>query len=150
MADLTQQLLGTAVAPTWPYSTNDEVSHLAMTDVGVLRARIDQLLEERREARKQLGFGDVTLPAEWRLTATEHRFFAALVAAPAGKPVNKERLHNALSGGVEPETDIKIVDVIACKVRKKLQPFGVGFETVWGQGYMLSPAARAQLTAPQP
>lgn len=132
---------------TWPYSTHDEVSHLACEDAPVLRARIDQLLEERREWRRSMGLGDVHLPPEWRLTPTEHRFFAALVQMPSGHVATKEHLHTALSDKDEPDTELKIVDVIACKVRKKLLPFGVTFETVWGRGYRLSPDDRRRFCA---
>lgn len=34
--------------------------------------------------------------------------------------------------------EIKIVDVYLCKIRKKVNPFGVEFETIWGSGYHLS------------
>lgn len=135
---------------TWPYSTHDEVSHLACEDVAVLRARIDQLLEERRQSRVELGLGEVHLPPEWRLTATEHRFVACLVQTPSHGCATKEKLHAALSGKDEPDTELKIVDVIVCKVRKKLAPFfpgGEPIETVWGRGYKLSAAARDALRA---
>ena len=134
---------------TWPYSTYDEVSHLACEDVDVLRARIDQLLEERRNWRKIMGYdADVELPLEWRLTATEHRLFAALVIAKSGGIVSKASLHTALSGIDEPDTDPKIVDVVVCKVRKKLEPFGIEIQTAWGKGYYLDLEVRQRFRSP--
>lgn len=128
---------------TWPYSTHDEVSHLCCSDVPVLRARIDQLLEERYVWRSERGFDEeVALPSEWRLTPQEYLFFAALVRAPEGFIVSKEYMHRALSKSDEPETEPQLVNVIACNIRKKLKPFGLNFETVWGRGYRLSADVR--------
>ena len=67
---------------------------------------------------------------------------ACLIRAPEGRPVSKERLHVGLSADVEPMTELKIVDVIICKVRAKLKPYNPEgrccIETVWGRGYRLS------------
>jgi two-component system cell cycle response regulator CtrA len=38
----------------------------------------------------------------------------------------------------------KIIDVWICKMRAKLKPFGVEISTRWGQGYYLTPAAKAK------
>jgi DNA-binding response OmpR family regulator len=53
--------------------------------------------------------------------------------------VSKDALHRALyeldpEGGAEP----KIVDVIVCKIRKKVKPLGIEIDTSWGRGYALS------------
>lgn len=131
---------------TWPYSTLDEVSHLVETDVEVLRARIDMLIEERRDMWKELNHGtDYVMPAEWRLTPTEERLVRELLRTPVGKVASKERLHVALSPDAEPETDIKIVDVLICKVRQKLGAEMI--ETSWGRGYCASEALRSRVRA---
>jgi DNA-binding response OmpR family regulator len=133
----------------WPYSTHDEVSHLAILDVAVLRARIDMLLEERRNRKTELRLGLTRPKSVWRLTRTEGRFVQRLLDAEGF--VTKSQLHVALSDGDEPDTDQKIVDVIACKVRKKLRahlPEGVDpLVTHWGQGYEASDALRAAVAA---
>lgn len=36
------------------------------------------------------------------------------------------------------EPEIKIVDVFVCKIRKKIEPLGIGIETHWGKGYSLA------------
>jgi len=36
------------------------------------------------------------------------------------------------------ETEPKIVDVVICKLRKKLEPLGLKIETVWSCGYFMS------------
>lgn len=60
--------------------------------------------------------------------------------------VTKTQLHlvveqNRPSEGRE-ETDIKMVDVIICHLRKKLSRHGIKIETIWGIGYLVSPAQR--------
>lgn len=132
---------------TWPYSTEDEVSHLTCEDVPVLRARIDQLLEERRDWREAFGPEVLALPLEWGLTPAEERMMVALVRAPEALVVSKSALHTAISRGDKPETDPKIVDVLVCKVRRKLAPFysAKPIDTLWARGYKLSPEVRRHL-----
>jgi len=43
---------------------------------------------------------------------------------------------------VDDETDVKIVDVVICNLRKRLKPFAIKIDTVWGCGYHLKPAFR--------
>lgn len=137
---------GASMPAIWPYSTHDEVSHLAMDDVRVLRARIDMLIEERRELNRSNGRGEVLLPPEWRLTPMEHRLVSAMVLGTPERPLSKEHLHRELSGCDEPDTETKIVDVAVCKVRKKLAKF-FGDEativTTWARGYHASAALRS-------
>jgi DNA-binding response OmpR family regulator len=130
----------------WPYSTHDEVSHLGMSDAPLLRARVDMLLEERRDLKKRLGLGEVIFPLEWKLTGQEARFLAALVNArrPDGA-VSKEHIHEAMSASEEVHTELKIVDVICCRVRKKLAPYEIDVQTVWGFGYYLEADVRQRL-----
>lgn len=135
---------------TWPYPTSDEVSHLACTDVGVLRARIDQLIEERHGLKARVGDfeGELRIPYRLRLSAQERRLVEAL--ARARGMVTKERLHVVLSDSPEPDTEIKIVDVLVCKVRRKLRAADMPSDAIlthWGQGYSLTPEMRAYLRA---
>lgn len=106
---------------------------------GRLRDRIAQLEEA-------MGL-DFIAPLEWRLTRAETALFGVLLAREIA---TKEAL---LTGIVRDPTgeapEIKIVDVFVCKARRKLRPFGIEIETLWGRGYRLSPEvkalARAQL-----
>lgn len=55
----------------------------------------------------------------------------------------KEQLHGVVEQnrpfpGTKEMTDIKMVDVIICKLRKKLRDHEVLIETVWGIGYLIS------------
>jgi hypothetical protein len=51
--------------------------------------------------------------------------------------------HNRATQGQEP-TDQKMVDVMICKLRKKLKPHEIEIETMWGLGYLISPKHREQ------
>lgn len=58
--------------------------------------------------------------------------------------VPHDLLYEALCyGAAEPAPAMKIVDVMMCKVRKKLRPFGIDFETIHGRGGSLRPQAKA-------
>jgi DNA-binding response OmpR family regulator len=106
-----------------------------------LRERVAQLEAALVEA------GGFLVPVEWRLTPSEARVFCALLSRPL---LTKDALMAALYHNLgRDEADQKIVDVFICKLRKKLKPFGIAIETVWGQGYYLPPATRSQLRSEQ-
>lgn len=52
-------------------------------------------------------------------------------------------MYQLRAGGDEPE--IKIVDVLICKIRKKIEPLGVRVDTVWGKGYALAVSRKPQI-----
>lgn len=58
------------------------------------------------------------------------------LAQREGKACHREKLHLALSTGksVDEMAEAKLVDVVLCKVRKKL-PAGAIIRTIWGHGY---------------
>lgn len=68
------------------------------------------------------------------LTTSEVRIFCALNARP-GQVLSKNTLLTALCGSRDLE--IKIVDVMVCKIRKKI-PAPTKITTVWGVGYTLT------------
>jgi len=82
-------------------------------------------------------------PLEWRLTPQENRFLGALVAWPLA---TRELIMAALyhHRGVD-EAEMKVIDVFACKLRKKLKPHDIEIHTVWGRGYRLDAATRTRL-----
>jgi len=54
---------------------------------------------------------------------------------------SREQLHMAVEdnrGNPDEETDIKIVDVVVCKLRKKLAPLGLKMNTIHSIGYEMS------------
>lgn len=59
--------------------------------------------------------------------------------------VTREQLHHVIeTNRVDPKepTDQKMVDVVICKLRKKLPPHGFQIDTIWSFGYAISPSGR--------
>lgn len=103
------------------------------------------VLRERVEQLERLLADHYAPPVEWRLTQHEARVFGVLRARElATKDAILAGLYGHLAGDA-PEA--KIVDVFICKLRKKLQPFGIVIETIWGQGYRLAAESRARVAA---
>lgn len=88
---------------------------------------------------------------EHALTCACARFFkaspleAAMLAMMLRRnEVTKEQLHTVVERKRQgkTETDLKIVDVMICKLRKKLSPHDIKIETMWGMGYLIPAAGR--------
>lgn len=75
------------------------------------------------------------------VTGAEMEILRAL-ATNFPRVVSKESLLTALTRGALDEPEIKIVDVLICKVRKKVAPLGIEIITSWGQGYSLAAPTR--------
>jgi len=45
------------------------------------------------------------------------------------------------------EAEAKIVDVLICKIRRKVQPLGLRIDTHWGKGYALAAPVRVAQAA---
>lgn len=117
------------------------------------RAQVIALMEERdtlKEALRQMEQAMapvMQLPREWRLTGCETKFLFA-VRAVAPNVAHKERVLIAMYGVLDQDMpDQKVIDVYACKVRRKLMAVQaqIHIETVWGRGYRLSPESLARL-----
>lgn len=78
--------------------------------------------------------GTRLLPLEWGLTGQESRVFGVLVNRELA---SKEAVMVSLYGDKPDAAMEKIVDVYICKIRKKLKPFGIDIQTVWGRGWVL-------------
>lgn len=62
-----------------------------------------------------------------------------LLGIRKGSVLSKHAFISHIYGGID-EPDSKIIDVFICKLRRKLDEWGLEkakIETVWGQGYML-------------
>lgn len=81
-----------------------------------------------------------TLNTEWlekyRLTAQEARMIEFL-AARMDKACSKGAILDAITFDHVDEPEIKIIDVLCCRLRRKLQGSPYVIETVWGQGYRM-------------
>jgi DNA-binding response OmpR family regulator len=56
--------------------------------------------------------------------------------------VSRKELHAAISSL---ETDPKIIDVVVCKLRKRIRPYGIAIATVRKQGFCLTPPNRTKI-----
>lgn len=104
--------------------------------VMALEAENEALRDKILRMEEGLGMR-LEVPPLFGLTGQEAKVFGILLKREL---VTKQQALDALYGD-RPESDeaeIKIVDVFVCKLRKKLKPFGVAVETVWGRGYRMS------------
>jgi DNA-binding response OmpR family regulator len=82
--------------------------------------------------------------SRFKMTRLQAAVFVALLRRPE---LSKEHIHNAIEA-IRPQanapTDLKMVDVVICHIRKKLKIIDKEFNivTVWGIGYSLLPATR--------
>lgn len=74
----------------------------------------------------------------FKTTRLESTVLIALLKRPQ---VSKEQLHEFIESrrrNADDLSSIKMVDVVICKLRKKkLPPFDLHIDTVWGSGYMM-------------
>jgi two-component system cell cycle response regulator CtrA len=104
--------------------------------------RENETLRERVRQLELALYAGAQVPLDWGLTQQESIVVGALLRT---EMATKERLMTALYGGrIDEGAEVKVIDVFVCKVRKKLRAFGLEIETVWGQGYRMSAAARAE------
>lgn len=82
--------------------------------------------------------------SRFKMTRLQAAVFVALLRRPE---LSKEHIHNAIEA-IRPQanapTDLKMVDVVVCHIRKKLKLIDETYaiNTVWGIGYALASDAR--------
>lgn len=112
-------------------------------------ARLDALQEENARLHERIAYLESSLgldflaPAEYGLTPKESAVLGVLMSRELAK---KETVMLAVYQDMD-TPEIKIVDVFICKIRKKLEPFGLGIETRWGLGYYLTPDTKRKIEA---
>lgn len=122
---------------------------IALAKIRVVEAENDALRERVRVLEEELrgrGKNEETPPLSLGLTGQEGRLLMHLLARDL---CSKEQLFMALYGD-RPEADepeIKIIDVLVCKLRKKLQSENIAITTIWGHGYMIDGKNKAALRA---
>lgn len=109
---------------------------------------VQKLEAENEELRAHIGRLEDLLgmrldaPLEFGLTPTEARLFGLLTRV---EMATKDRIMFALyASRIDAEPEIKIVDVLVHHIRKKVEPFGITIETLWGTGYRMPPEAKAR------
>jgi hypothetical protein len=78
----------------------------------------------------------------FKLTATEGR---ALVELMEHQHVSREALHAAMARDGNPISQLKTIDVVIHKLRKKLKPYGIDISTIWGSGFALAESGRDKI-----
>lgn len=109
-----------------------------------LRGEVDELKEALRQIKEALRPVSA-YPADWGLTRKESELLHVLRRG-GGLTLHRERLLVALYG-FEVDVGARILDVMICKMRKKLKPFGIGFSVVRGEGFGLTSGSLAVIDA---
>ena len=105
-------------------------------------AKCEILEEENRQLRDELYGKGWQVPTEFRLTRQEGDFLACLVAHSGSR--SHEFILEAICAN-NAEVDSRLSQVIACKVRRKLKPWGIDIVTEWARGYRLEEEHRQRL-----
>jgi hypothetical protein len=91
--------------------------------------QISRMLRDNREAL------NIVVQQLFALTPSESRLLVKLLDS---EHTSREALHIALSRTSDPTSDIKIVDVLICDMRKRLQKFGIEILTLRSYGFQIS------------
>lgn len=111
---------------------------LSKDDLVVLVYELQSQVEALRDATAVNFIADIQ--SIFRMTSKEAKTVSALLD---GIPHSKEAIFSSIYfDSMYDPPEMKIVDVLICKVRKKLFPFSVKVETIWGSGYRLVDHAR--------
>lgn len=81
----------------------------------------------------------------FKVTRLQASFLAVLLNR---NEVSKETMHQVIESRRAPgkdETDLKMVDVVICNLRKRLKPFNFQVHTLWACGYFMAPAQRKEI-----
>lgn len=117
--------------PSWD-ELNERVEALTAANAR-LQDEVDLLKAEK------IGHGFLA-PVEWGLTGKEMGVFGLLMERDLA---SRDNIMFALySDRIDDWPEAKIVDVFVCKLRKKVEAFGILIETRWGKGYFMSPAMK--------
>jgi two-component system cell cycle response regulator CtrA len=100
-----------------------------------LRDRIEEL-------ERLIGLRTVP-PRLWGLTQREAQVLGLLLRRQV---MTHAQLFEAIWGG-DSERNIKIVEVVVCKLRAKLRPHGIAIRTEYGAGYFIPPDSKATARA---
>lgn len=124
-----------------------EMSNLTRAQAIALLEERDTLSEQVRQLQEALA-PTTLLPRAWRLTKTEERFLRA-IRAVGPNLLHHERAMLALYGMWDNMPEQKILDVMICKIRRKLMEAQaqVRIETIWGRGWRLTPEGCAAFDA---
>ena len=107
-----------------------------------LRDENEELKEKVIQLKEELGLSKGLDLAIYGLTSQEMKLLNILVAR---KFVSKEAGFCAVRLNLDYDYwgGTSLLDVVICKVRKKLKPYNIKIETIWGRGLCMSLVDRA-------
>jgi two-component system cell cycle response regulator CtrA len=113
--------------------------------VASLRDQLDEANETIRQFRNAMAASPLIRYRGLRLSRSERCILEALLNANG--LLSKHQLRHAIDAELTriEAPDLKSVDVVVCRLRKRLRPFSVVISTEWGRGYYLDLDARATL-----
>jgi len=100
-------------------------------------------LRDRIEELERLVGMRMVPPRLWGLTQREAEVLGILLRRQV---MTHAQLFEAIWGG-DSERNIKIVEVIVCKLRAKLRPHGIAIRSEHGVGYFVPPDSKATARA---
>ena len=109
-------------------------------------AHCDELAERVRQLEAELYNTSWEAPREIGLTRMEARMVSAMVARD--RTCTQAFLILATrdcAGTKEDYPGSNLIDAKLCHIRRKLKPFGLAIETIWGVGFKLTPESRHRL-----
>ena len=101
-----------------------------------------RLRDRVEELERLIGLRTVP-PRLWGLTRQEADLLGILLRRQV---MTHAQLFEAIWGG-DSECNIKIVEVVVCKLRAKLRPHGIEISTEHGVGYFIPPDSKATARA---
>lgn len=118
------------------------MSELRDAYVAAIDAENEMLRERIAALEAQLGM-TVEVPLSLGLTAAETKLFGYFLKRDL---VTKDGALVVMYGHrpADEMAEEKIIDVFVCKMRRKLTPFGIAIETIWGRGYRMPPESKAR------
>jgi hypothetical protein len=121
-----------------------------MKEIAELRERVDELEEELRQLKDSLAPPDNPFIGKFGLTkqlaAVLFCLYRTEIATTEHLDAVTARYGQVYAGRKGDDWAITVrTKVAVTKLRKKLKPYGVEFETVWGVGYSMGPEDKVKL-----
>lgn len=105
--------------------------------------RENEELRERILQLESLLHSHGNLPSQLQLTAKEEAIVTLLLDRDS---ITKEQaMIHLYSDRIDAPPNNKIIDIFICKIRAKIESFGINIETLWGRGYTMPPDSKAEL-----
>lgn len=118
-----------------PAMTPDDTRHSLLSELTNLRAQLDDAQYTLREMHEAARFESDSFHGVAGLSKSEAKIVSAIVRHGT---ISKSGLYFALYGNADDAPEPKVIDVLMCKIRKKLGLHGISVVTHWGSGFGMS------------